>query len=311
MIRGQQSQWSKCGNCGTWDWNKNLSSRKCSCAKCGHTVQLFEVVEVTEALRAQFTPSTAPSKASTAEDTLKRVSGQWRDANAKHDQAVAAVIRCQANLDRAQQREKEAAMILAQADVERKQATAVFAKEVGGGAGEGQRGQADTSADFDIVWDDTRFQDLDQLDGIEAAEKEDLLKVRQELQHYKTQLAAKGGDVKTRIARAKALRDTIHTRSGKKRKTETADGGLVEGGNGAQPSEAPATAAPDGGEAAAPTAEAEVATTASSEVEEAAANISASKIAAAKAAAHLGQEALRVVSGSGASGNGGKKGKGA
>ena len=53
------------------------------------------LAQVTEALQAQLAPPTASSKAYMAEDAIKRASGQWRDANAKHDQAVAAVVRCQ------------------------------------------------------------------------------------------------------------------------------------------------------------------------------------------------------------------------
>eukprot|EP00959_Pyramimonas_sp_CCMP1952_P472234 9499705-Pyramimonas_sp.AAC.1 len=138
MARGQLAkQWSKCGSCGAWDWNKSLRGRQCRCAKCGGNVKLYEgdgnilhkpgrgardqeaqqhqtqhqtqaiveglikslatsvaapqLVQVTKVLQAQLNPSMATSRASTAEDALRRVSGQWRDANAKHDQAVAAV----------------------------------------------------------------------------------------------------------------------------------------------------------------------------------------------------------------------------
>eukprot|EP00959_Pyramimonas_sp_CCMP1952_P015066 319037-Pyramimonas_sp.AAC.1 len=43
MTRGQQAQqWSKCGSCGAWDWNKSLRGRQCRCAKCGGNVKLYE-----------------------------------------------------------------------------------------------------------------------------------------------------------------------------------------------------------------------------------------------------------------------------
>ncbi|CAK0803923.1 unnamed protein product [Prorocentrum cordatum] len=129
-----------------------------------------------------------------------------------------SVVTSKANLDRAKQREAEAAMTLAQVDFERKQATAAFACEVRGSAEQPE--QSTSQAAFDIVWDEDLFKDLDQLEGIETAEKDDLMKIHAELQQYKSQLASKSEDVKSRIARAKELHETIHVRVGKKRKTE-------------------------------------------------------------------------------------------
>eukprot|EP00959_Pyramimonas_sp_CCMP1952_P036531 764700-Pyramimonas_sp.AAC.1 len=93
----------------------------------------------------------------------------------RHDQAVQQVLKAREGLGRAELKEREAALALAQAEESRRLAAQVMAKEMGVAAAEGDTATAsqDKPPLFEVVIDEEFFSKLDELE-CEQQEKEAL-----------------------------------------------------------------------------------------------------------------------------------------
>eukprot|EP00959_Pyramimonas_sp_CCMP1952_P297960 6232930-Pyramimonas_sp.AAC.1 len=88
--------------------------------------EVKKVLAAQAARAAQAAQQAAPPAALSAEDAVRKAAGAWRDASTKHDQAVNQVVRCRENLRKAEQKEKEMATYLAEAELQRKSAAQVL-----------------------------------------------------------------------------------------------------------------------------------------------------------------------------------------
>ncbi|CAK0841426.1 unnamed protein product [Prorocentrum cordatum] len=167
--KGQRFGWSTCG----WDWDDKLKARQNRCGRCG-------------------------SEEPAHDELVKKASSAWKDASYRHEQAVNQVLVCEERLAAAREKEATAALALARAEQQRRDAAAAFSKQVGG---------EDKEAACTLSWDPALFENLDGLDGIEYTEKADLARVLGELNSYKNQFAERGDEIKARLDSARRIHE--------------------------------------------------------------------------------------------------------
>ena len=141
----------------------------------------------------------------------------WKDCNHKHDQAVANVRRLRAALGVAEEKEQLAARSLASAEIGKKQAAQALAKA----AGLTPSAEGGPTPAFEVKWDGSLFDDLDQVD-VEESERVQLRNIKAELEKTKTTLEAKNSEVQGWLDKAAQVKSEISARAAKKRRA--ADG---------------------------------------------------------------------------------------
>eukprot|EP00959_Pyramimonas_sp_CCMP1952_P116578 2436437-Pyramimonas_sp.AAC.1 len=124
--------------------------------------------------------SAAAVKPITAEDAVKRADSALRDAQAKHDQAIAQVMKLRENLQRAESKEADAALVPAKAEAAKKLAITTLAKESGlltsdaaAATSPTKDGSGAGGVIFHLRWDEDFFKNLDQYE-CEESEKIEL-----------------------------------------------------------------------------------------------------------------------------------------
>ncbi|CAK0807309.1 unnamed protein product, partial [Prorocentrum cordatum] len=266
-------------------------------------------------LLAKGPETTAPGGEAEA---VRRANGAWRDADTKHSQAVAAVVRLQDSLAIAIDKEVQAAQVLAQAEKAKRAAVEALARV------EGIMSSSVTAKDaspvvegtpsFRISWNEALFQGLDDLE-CEDEEREQLRLVHTQLQELQATLSAKEADIQAMLEKAAVVRKEVEERNKKKRKTGMGEGQAAPGGG--EPTAPPAPAAGSGATAEAPPADADHAAAQAEAAEQArtddiekeAARLSAAKFAAQREALAAQKAALGKSMGKG-KGNGDGSSKG-
>ncbi|CAK0828689.1 unnamed protein product [Prorocentrum cordatum] len=220
----------------------------------------------------------------TPEETLRRAAGEWKNANMRHDQAVAQVIKCRSALAKAEEKEMQMAKELAAAELSKKVAVRALAVAAGvsqeaqpGAAGPGKDG----TPSWTLTWDEAFFSKLEEYE-CEPQEREELRKLEGELRSARESITSKGSQVEEGKQKMAAMQQEITMRMAKKRRAE--QGGAVAGGGG--------SAQPSGGTASGPTggpapAEAPKVVPTEDEIEKEAQRLSAAKFEAAQQAAQL------------------------
>ncbi|CAK0886259.1 unnamed protein product, partial [Prorocentrum cordatum] len=139
-------------------------------------------------------------------EAVRRATGAWRDADHKHSQAVAAVVRLQDNLATAVEKEVQAAKILAQAEKAKRAATEALARAEG-------ISSASSATDS-------------------AAGGVTQPKLKDRLQELQSTLRAKEADIQVMLGKAAAVRKEVDDRLAKKRKKSVKEQTAPEGGSG-------------------------------------------------------------------------------
>ncbi|CAK0826704.1 unnamed protein product, partial [Prorocentrum cordatum] len=162
---------------------------------------------IKQALQAQ--------RASLAAQPLGRLMGTWRDADAKHAQAVQHVIKCRENLVRAEAKERETAETLAQASIARQIAVKALAQASGLSVDGSQECKQDL---FEIKWDTSFFEPLDSME-IEESERRELKELEEQLKQAKAKISERSEQMQAWLERMKAMQKEVVERTSKKRKT--------------------------------------------------------------------------------------------
>ena len=194
------------------------------------------IKQVLIAQRALLTVQSAATAAQPAE-AARKAEGTWRDADAKHVQAVQHVIRSQENLARAEERERETALILAQATLARQIAVKALAQASGIAVDQ----PPPKKELFEVKWDLAFFENLDTME-MEESERQEFKVLEQQLKQAKENMATRSEEATQWLQRMKDMQKAVEERTTKKRKTE-ADAYEEAGGGVAAPS-APSAASP-------------------------------------------------------------------
>ena len=308
MATSTKGSWSTCKKCGTFEWNEVLLTRDCKCRKCNSKVKLYkgkskggvsaantlvdpstqepsvqgllsQALAITKdpnlkkTLEQEVSKQASPSAAASVSpaEAVRRAEGVWKDASLRYDQAASQVQRCQDNLAKAKDKEKEALRALATAELSRKVAAKALALVTGvvpngatGGAGTAataSAGAQDSKGQFiELQWDTKFFEGLDNMD-CNPEERETLRQLEKDLQAAKSQFTAKADEIAKWKSSMEELQRAIEDRMAKKRRVAegadgnsvpTAGGGAASGAADAAPPVAPA-AAPRPEEATEPT----------------------------------------------------------
>ncbi|CAK0792675.1 unnamed protein product, partial [Prorocentrum cordatum] len=166
----------------------------------------------------------------TADEAVRKASGAWKDAEAKHTQAVEQLIRCRAALAKAEARETECARILAQAEFNKQVAIKALANASGlqvQGHGEGKAGddKASNGECFRMEVDEAFFASTKELECEESEQKE-FAELEKQLREVQPAMATRSSEVKDWVARTKAMKAAIQDRMQKRR---TSDGAVAGG----------------------------------------------------------------------------------
>ncbi|CAK0912216.1 unnamed protein product, partial [Prorocentrum cordatum] len=220
---------TKCGVCGTCEWNSLLAQRDRYC-RCGVQLSLHRKKskgkggeQDTLALKLPQDRKSTPDATAVLKRAAELAKAAWRGANAKYDAAVKAVERAAEQLAQARLREEETVRTLAQAELAKRTAVKALAAEVGltSQAPEAGSSPEKTGGDlsFDVVWDENFFASLhDGTMECEEAEKKELLQLEKDLVAAKSYLGEKGDKVREWYARMEVLRNELASRMAKKRK---------------------------------------------------------------------------------------------
>ncbi|CAK0889041.1 unnamed protein product, partial [Prorocentrum cordatum] len=193
-----------------------------------------------------------------ADEAVRKASGAWKDAEAKHAQSVDQVLRCRAALVKAEAREAECARTLAQAEFNKQIAIKALANASGlqvQATGDGKAPDKAAEGDcFRVEVDETFFASIQDLE-CEEGERKELAELEKQLRDMQTAMATRSSEVKAWVERTKAMEAAIQERLQKKRKVEAGGvaGGAEGGGTaGAGTATGPEAAAPEGASAPPP-----------------------------------------------------------
>ncbi|CAK0788236.1 unnamed protein product, partial [Prorocentrum cordatum] len=193
--------------------------------------ELLAAMKVVEAhAQAAAERAAKPAKAPSPDAALRRASGECRDLHRRHQAAVDQVLRCRKALLLAENREKEVALLLAEAEAAKQKAAAAVAA-LGPVAGPASTtapaatapaASAESGDLFSLHWDDAVFDEgvLCELDPDEQAT---LAALRKELLAAKDLLQSHSSEVRVKLTAAKQLAAMGRQRMAKKRKSD-ADG---------------------------------------------------------------------------------------
>eukprot|EP00959_Pyramimonas_sp_CCMP1952_P173784 3631379-Pyramimonas_sp.AAC.1 len=92
---------------------------------------------------------------------MQQADGAWRDANNRHQQAVASALRLEKNLAAARDKEANLSKLVAETAFTRAQAAAAVATVEGVSV---SSAAMEDKKPFDVVWDEDLFNNLDQLE---------------------------------------------------------------------------------------------------------------------------------------------------
>ena len=192
----------------------------------------------------------------TPAEAHRRADGAWRNAEHLHSRAVSSVIRLRSNLAAAEEKERSAAVHLAEMAEAKKVAATALAKA------EGVEGSPTNGAEKKIItleWDEEFFKNLEALDTT-GEEKQALEELRTQLEGAKQHLTGKGADIQAWLEKMQEHKKTIEERARKKRRADDGEGTATAATPGAASTGAggaegaPPTATATATEGAAPTA---------------------------------------------------------
>ncbi|CAK0887294.1 unnamed protein product, partial [Prorocentrum cordatum] len=164
--------------------------------------------QVKSALEAQLAKAEGPPPrpAASPADEVRRTDAAWRDAGAKHDLAVKAVQRLRGQLDQAEEKDRQAAKVLARATIAKSQAAQTLAKAEGAIITDSSMGDLGQKFFFQLSGDTDLFVNMDQLE-CEKSEKDALAQLEKDLVSTKDTLKSKEEEVQARLRRAAELKE--------------------------------------------------------------------------------------------------------
>ena len=206
---------------------------------CGDDSELRAVLDA-QRIRLQ---GQAPVHDGSEVDSVKRADGAWKQASHKHQQLVTQVLRLRRQLQGAEAKEQAAALDLAKAEVDKKNATIALAQA------EGIKPAADEFAEgkgvhFSINMNPEVFEKFEQWD-CEDSDKESLRNLKKELQTMQESFAEKDAKLQTFMTKLDAVKKDVEDRMGKKRKTNDGEAkDTAQEAQGKPPTTTPSTPSP-------------------------------------------------------------------
>ncbi|CAK0793378.1 unnamed protein product [Prorocentrum cordatum] len=202
---------------------------------------------------AQAAAAEAKARGPTRDDALRRAAGERKDLHRRRQAAVGQVLRCRAGLRAAEARERELALLPAEAEAAKQKAAAAVASPGGPAPPAGAAAAAAASEEslelFQLRWDDSIFS-ANILEELDEQGRGSLASLRKELLAAKDLLQSLSGEVREELAAAQRPAATSRQRLAKKRNGDDGDAEGPTQAAGAAPA-APAEKAGDPASAAA------------------------------------------------------------